>query len=190
MPPRGCQSGPPLRRFFYGCVLVESLIPTHNAPGEETRDAPVRWAVVDPSAAVRVAPFLEPRLPFMALLHGPVHRAIAEYAAGDHVCAPEPFRWTSSRGRSAPTNSTNGRLRSSADVLRPALASHTVVWLYRSRWARMKLRRSQSWKCRRRMAAGHVRVAALVHCELKRKHRRPGARLRPRVPVCKPAARA
>src|ERR1700694_2106298 len=60
-----------------------------------------------------------------------------------------PSTGASSWSRSAPTYSTNGRLRSSADVLRPVLASQTVVLLYLSRWARMKLRRSHNRKCRR-----------------------------------------
>src|SRR5207244_4038610 len=76
---------------FHCSVLVEPLVPTRKTPGQESSDASVQWAVVDPSIFVRVAPLPKPCLPVSALLYGAVHRAIAQHPSGDHVCEPEPL---------------------------------------------------------------------------------------------------
>src|SRR6266849_8664863 len=53
---------------FHRSVLVEPLVSTSKTPGQESSDASVQWAVVDPSVLVRVAPLSKPRLPFTSLL--------------------------------------------------------------------------------------------------------------------------
>jgi len=79
------------RTCFDRGIFVEPLVPTCKTPGQESSNASVQWAVIDPSVLVRVAPLPKPRLPFTSLLDCPVHGAIAQHPSGDHVCEPEPL---------------------------------------------------------------------------------------------------
>jgi hypothetical protein len=60
---------------FDGGIFVEPLVPTSKTPGQESSDAFVQWAVVDPSIFVRVAPFPKPCLRVSPLFDGPESRA-------------------------------------------------------------------------------------------------------------------